>query len=277
VCDLANSSKYLNNDESAMALESFLQRFLYLSLLFVDSAGGEFVKWTGDGFLAWFETPLHRNVGLAASSVFNAAWHLSFLVNVTQLNVKADAKFKIRHAVTLEHDALIIDLEHSHKRSADVLGRAVILAFRLSSITCDFPGIVSQRELVTAVRDTHLIQFRKMKFSKEDCLKYFKGEKWGIRNIFVSGERKRPKRPVRSLLKQIKSAIGHAEGRIQSDVNSLDFQQKLSREVASGPQWLKEVMASLEEFIQIHFLETLKKTVPLIEATLKEVSDRPAS
>ncbi len=93
VCDLASSSKYLNNNESAEALEKFLERFLYMSLVFVEAAGGKYIKWTGDGFLAWFETPLYRNAGSVASRVFNAAWYLSLLVNITQLNVKSRTKF----------------------------------------------------------------------------------------------------------------------------------------------------------------------------------------
>ena len=103
VCDIESSSKYLNSNESAEALELFLQRFLFLSLIFVEAAGGGFIKWTGDGFLAWFETPLHRTLGVIASEIFNAAWMLSFYVNVSQLGVKAAVKFKIRHAVTYEH------------------------------------------------------------------------------------------------------------------------------------------------------------------------------
>jgi len=35
----------------------------------VESAGGRFIKWTGDGFLAWFETPLHRELGKVADAV----------------------------------------------------------------------------------------------------------------------------------------------------------------------------------------------------------------
>jgi class 3 adenylate cyclase len=106
VCDLQSSSKYLNNDESAESLEKFLQRFFFLSVVFVEAAGGKFIKWTGDGFLAWFETPLLRSAGSVAEEVFNAAWSMSLYVNVSQLGVSTSVKFKIRHAVTIEHDAL---------------------------------------------------------------------------------------------------------------------------------------------------------------------------
>jgi class 3 adenylate cyclase len=131
VCDLQSSSKYLNNNESAEALEKFLQRFLFLSIVFVEAAGGRFIKWTGDGFLAWFETPLLRDAGTIVGEVFNAAWQMSLYVNVSQLGITAPVKFKIRHAMTMEHDALVIDLSYSENNSTDLLGRAVVLAFRL--------------------------------------------------------------------------------------------------------------------------------------------------
>src|SRR5205807_9573897 len=96
VCDIESSSKYLNSNESAEALELFLQRFLFLSLIFVESAGGGLIRWTGDGFLAWLETPLHRTLGVIASELFNAAWMLSFSVNVAQLCAKPSVAFTIR-------------------------------------------------------------------------------------------------------------------------------------------------------------------------------------
>jgi class 3 adenylate cyclase len=62
VCDIVNSSKYLNDNESADDLEEFLQRSYWAAAIIVEAAGGGFIKWTGDGFLAWLETPLHREL-----------------------------------------------------------------------------------------------------------------------------------------------------------------------------------------------------------------------
>src|SRR6266568_5905844 len=99
VCDIESSSKYLNSNESAEALELFLQRFLFLSLIFVEAAGGGFIKWTGDGFLAWFETPLHRDLGRTVCGCLEAVWHLTVMVNVTQLGLAPKRRFKIRHVL----------------------------------------------------------------------------------------------------------------------------------------------------------------------------------
>ncbi len=155
---------------------------------------------TGDGFLAWFETPLLREAGDIASRVFNAAWNLTLYVNVSQLGVKAPAKFKIRHAVTFEHDALVLDLEYSDKNATDVLGRAVVLAFRLSSIKSGFPSIVTQGELIKVTEDTSTVKFRKLRFSKEEKLKYFKDEPWGTSDVFASCEGGRNKLSLNTCL-----------------------------------------------------------------------------
>ena len=264
VCDMENSSKYLNNNESAEALETFLQRFLFMSLIFVEAARGKFIKWTGDGFLAWFETPLHRQIGSVASEVFNAAWYLSFYVNVSQLNVKAKVKFHIRHAVTFEQDGLVIDLSHSDdKNSTDVLGRAVVLAFRLSSVKGGFPSIVTQRELVRAA-DTGTIRFKKLTFSKDEKLKVLKGESWGAGDIFISGERRRRARPLQSVLKQARLAIAHAESK-KPRKQHLDFHARLTHEIAAGPEWCWAVEKTLRDFSRDELLGSLKKIVPILQ------------
>jgi class 3 adenylate cyclase len=264
VCDIASSSKYLNDNESVTALETFLQRFLFLSLIFVEASGGVFVKWTGDGFLAWFETPLLRNAGSIASAVFNAAWTLTFYVNVSQLCVKAPVKFKIRHAVTFEHDALVLDLGYSQKSATDVLGRAVVLAFRLSSITAEFPSIVTQGELLKATKDTGTISFGKLKFSKEEKLKYFKDERWGTSDVYSSKKGKHRLRDSKALLKRTKKLINEVEGKpFKSDHEA--FIDKIVSELSDGPAWCRDVQIAMNQFTREDLLGNLKKMVPILE------------
>jgi class 3 adenylate cyclase len=52
VCDLANSTRALNDDASVDALEEFIPRLYWTSMQAVEAIGGLFVKWAGDGFLA---------------------------------------------------------------------------------------------------------------------------------------------------------------------------------------------------------------------------------
>jgi len=265
VCDIASSSKYLNSDDSAEALETFLQRFLFLSIIFVEAAGGTFIKWTGDGFLAWFETPLHRDLSDAALRVFNAAWYLSFYVNVSQLCVRSPAKFKVRHAVTLEHDALVIDLAYSDKYATDVLGRAVVLAFRLSAIKAEFPSIVTNGELLRLTKNAESIRFAKLKLSKEDRLKYFKDETWGTSNIFVSGGKaRRHSVGLKTLIRRTKKLIDSIES---GNVNSKrkEFVTRVVMEMINGPEWCREVRKALDDFCKDDLLGSLKEIVPTLE------------
>jgi class 3 adenylate cyclase len=111
VCDLADSSKYLNNNQTADELELFLPRLYWISSMIVDAAGGTFIKWTGDGFLAWFETPLHRELDKQAAAAFQAAWTITLMVNVTQLGLNPKRKFVVRHGMAYEQDALVIKIK----------------------------------------------------------------------------------------------------------------------------------------------------------------------
>jgi class 3 adenylate cyclase len=272
VCDIASSSKYFNSNESAEALETFLQRFLFVSIIFVEAAGGRFIKWTGDGFLAWFETPLIRDAGEIAREVYNAAWNLTFYVNVTQLCVEAPVKFKIRHAVTLEHDALVIDLTYSDSSSTDVLGRAVVLAFRLSSIKAQFPNIITQGELLRHIKGASITYFRKLKFSKDEKLKFFKDEKWGTTDIFASGDKTHKQASLKTVLRRTKKVIDKAEGKHPVSAVRLKFTERVLAEMLTGPEWCRDVQTSLSDFSRDGLLGNLKRLVPILE---KHKNDAP--
>lgn len=47
VCDIANSSHFLNDNTSASDLEELLPRLFWLASGLIEAAGGRFVKWTG--------------------------------------------------------------------------------------------------------------------------------------------------------------------------------------------------------------------------------------
>jgi len=125
-------------------------------------------------------------LGEKAATVFDAANQLSFIVNVTQLGLKPKRKFKIRHGVSYEQDALLIKISHEGGvESLDLIRRAVVLAFRLSGIPAKSPSIVTQKELVAASAD--LLEygptFSRWQVSATDKLKFFKGERWGTEGI----------------------------------------------------------------------------------------------
>jgi len=267
VCDIAQSSKYLNRNDAAGPTEEFLQRFLYLSLIAVDASNGEFIKWTGDGFMAWYEAPLDRAVGDITARIFRAAWELSFYVNLTQLGVESPVKFHIRHAVTYEKDALVIDLLHSGTMaSRDVLGKSVVLAFRISSIKGAFPSIVAQRELVDACKaaaEQFRVPFKILRFSKEDRLRYFKGENWGIKNLCVSTEsRQRVGRKVHSVIRQARKALNKYEA---AHPSSNSVPEKIAVDMLKGPPWCHDVVSQVEKYISGQLVPALKGALNAIE------------
>ncbi|MCR6687451.1 hypothetical protein [Pseudoxanthomonas sp.] len=268
VCDIAGSSRYLNDDASAQDLEDFLPRLYRTSAIMVEAAGGEFIKWTGDGFLAWFETPLHRDLKKIASTVFQAAFHLTVLVNVTQLGVASGKKFKLRHGVAYEKDALVTTIKSDDGVTlTDLIGRDVVLAFRLSGIEAQFPSIVTQRELADAHKEhapSH-INFAAWRPSKEDRLKFFKGEARGLSSICVTGARKLRTISKQAALKRSKSAIAAAEGRQPAKYPFHEVWDRFDPVFLSGPSWCRDVMAEYLRFIKDDLLGSLKGVVAIME------------
>jgi len=270
VCDLESSSRYLNDDESAQHLEEFLPRLYRTAATMVEAAGGEFIKWTGDGFLAWFETPLHRDLKRVVSMAFGAAFHLTVLVNVTQLGVNPSKNFKLRHGITYEKDALFTTITSEEGGSTiDLIGRDVVLAFRLSGIQCDFPGIVTQRELADAHREhrpSH-INFRAWRPSPEEQLKFFKGESRGTRSIVVSGAKRHRSVSKKTILKRSGDAIAAAEGRRETKYPFYEVWERFDGVFLSGPQWCRDVMDEYLRFVKEDLLGSLKDAVAVIEQT----------
>jgi len=106
VCDVSGYTSLLNGS-AAGATEDILKRLYWLGCQLVPLAGGKFIKWTGDGFLAWFSVELNRDATRIASSVLRAVWHLSLLCNVTSLGAHFQSKKpRLRHGVTYEQDAV---------------------------------------------------------------------------------------------------------------------------------------------------------------------------
>ncbi len=271
VCDVAGSSRLLNRNETAAATEEFLQRFLYLSLLTVNSGGGTFVKWTGDGFLAFYETPLDRELGNIADLIFHSAWTMTFVVNVTQLCSPTKERIRIRHAVTYEKDALLIDLRHSgDMKSKDVLGRSVVAAFRMSGIPCDFPGIVTHREVLRAIDDADLattkMRFKAIPITSDMRLRFFKGEKFGSKDVYVSNDRQ-PRRREPSL-KSAQNKAKHVIKLLQCpdprmDPRRIAFYQNFTAGMLSGPPWCAQVLREEHKHFFDPGLSALRKFLEL--------------
>ena len=268
VCDVAGSSSRLNSENGVEDTEAFLPRLYWTAALAVESAGGRFIKWTGDGFLAWFETPLHRDLGQTVCRCLEAVWHLTVIVNVTQLGTAPKRRFKIRHGLTYEQDALLTKVVHPGGfQSLDLIGRAVVLAFRLSGMTAAFPGITAQRDIVEVAGAGPPLQFRRWTPTAEEGLKFFKGERWGTNALYVSGAKKPRPRSKRAPVKQATLAIRKAEGQGSIDDTRLVFSRALYAGMMSGPEWSRKVAADYTQFIREELLGSLKAVLRAVDET----------
>ncbi len=189
VCDIEKSSTILNDIRYINEAEEFLKRFYSLSSLLVHATGGLVYKGTGDGFLAAYDIELDRDLGREAEKIFAAAWHLSRLINATQLSVVCPKRFKLRHGVVLDPDSILIEHNTKKIKLIDIIGRGVVFTFRLAGIKAPFPGIVTQKNLIEAAAACGCeYAFHKLSFTHEDLLKYFKGEKWATNKVWVSAD-----------------------------------------------------------------------------------------
>lgn len=265
VCDIANSTALLNEDRSVAAAEDFLPRFHWLARAAVDSAGGQFIKWNGDGFLAWFPLELYRDIGRRSSDLMEAIWHMTVLVNVTKLGIQTDRRLCLRHGVTLEHDALITRIRDVGSTSIDLLGRGVVLAYRLAGITSKFPGVVTQTEIAKALRFSGctLAQLEELKLSPNDELRYFKGEDWGTSELWASVDRQPSRGSIPALVEKARAAIGRAECADGSVVNARI--SSLVSKLSGGPVWAVEALGTYTQYVERDLLGPLKQVVGLLE------------
>jgi class 3 adenylate cyclase len=266
VCDVAGSSSRLNSETGVENTEAFLPRLYWVAALAVESAGGKFIKWTGDGFLAWFETPLHRDVGKVARRCLDAVWHLTVIVNVTQLGLAPGKFFKLRHGVAYEQDALLTEITHPGGfESLDLIGRAVVLAFRLSGVAADFPCITAQREIVEATSGYPSLQFRSWKPNKEERLRFFKEERWGTDSLYKSRARKPRPRTKASTMNLARAAVKKATGESAADDPDLAFARSLLTGMATGPEWSQKVAADYMRFVREELLGNLMAILQIFE------------
>lgn len=269
MCDLSNSSQYLNDNATAAAIEAFIPRLHWTARAVVAAAGGHFIKWTGDGFLAWFPVELHRNVGRHTVAVFNAAYHLTLLINVTGLKVETEKKFGIRHGITLEHDALVTRMQDDQSESVDLLGRAVVLAFRLSAVKARFPGIVTQQELVYAAREAgYALDFQRWQLKPDERLKYFSGEKWGTTSLYWSTDSKPRAKTLTGIVRMAKKAIAKATEPRPPDARTDDeyqFALAFANQMLNGPAWSKATIKEYQRFTREDLLGVLTNMIPILE------------
>jgi hypothetical protein len=276
VCDVVKSSTYLNDNKLADNFEEFLHRLHWTSALAIEVVGGKFSKWTGDGFLGWFETPLHRNLETQAQAIFAAAWHLTVFLNVTQLGLKSSKKFTVRHGITYELDALVTKTKYPRGDfSFDVTGRNVVLAFRIQEGPSDFPGITTQRERVEASKGRLPagLQFRHWRVNRHDLLKHFKGERRGTRALYVSIKEAPRKKTAQGTLRYSKKVLALAERKVLAQ-EEFGFPGHFLMAMDQGPQWARESVKEYLRYLKEDVIGSIKLFVSWMEERSPEFLSR---
>lgn len=265
VCDIVGSSNHLNDDKTVDEFEKFLPRFYWTAEALVLATGGVFVKRTGDGFLAWFECELERHATPKAREVMSSCWHLSTIINVTQLGVECSKKIRIQHGITYEPDGLVIRSTHPVRgEDIDIIGRSVVLAFRLAGIPSKHPCIASTHDLVSSLGNPlgSIAYFKKKVFNRDDRLKYFKGERLDRGGVYISDKEPPRKRSLKSVVSSTKAALKAAE--VGDDPPSRVAVEFVSA-MMNGGAWAKGVVQDYNAFMSNQVMGVLKEFIEKVE------------
>ena len=168
----------------------------------------------------------------------------------------------------MEHDALITSVADKSGKNIDLIGRSVVLAFRLADIKAGFPNIATQREIVEATSDEDIarMEFRRLRLSAADRLRYFKGQQYGIGDLYESTERRHRKLSKDSLLRKVRMTIADFENS-DSDLLPIDSTvESLVYHLQSGPEWTREVLTNYIRFLRDDVLGALNKSESLLES-----------
>ena len=140
-----------------------------------------------------------------------------------------------------------------------------MLAFRLSGITSQFPGIATQRDVVEVAGKNHWAAFRSWKPTAEESLRYFKGENWGTKSLYTSIDSRPRIFSRKAVLKRSKAAIQNAERLISNDGPLDPFSRSLHQALLTGPTWGRGVASDYMDFVRNGLLNTLKTVVSVME------------
>jgi hypothetical protein len=188
------------------------------------------------------------------------------IVNVTQLGLNSKRRFKIRHGITYEQDALLTRITRPGGfETLDLIGRSVVLAFRLSGIAAEFPCITTQRDIVEAAGVYHGAQFRRWHPGAEESLRYFKGERWGTRSLYISIDARSRASSVKTVLKRARAALRKAEGQASVDDADLAFVESLNQGLMTGPEWSRDVAKGYADFVEDGLYKNLKRVISVLE------------
>ena len=263
-CDVQDSTTALNDDARVDQAEQFLQRFYWLAKQIGEHTGAHVQKWTGDGFLLGYSVTLDRDLGAVAAPLIGAAWHLSYLANVTSLGVSNDPFLRLRHGIAFDPDAIVVTTNDGDRSQRDMIGRGVVFASRLAGLPAPFPNCVVHGAIIRAATLPPTHQFRKRRVSPAHVLRYFKGERKWTDDVFESCTRTRPPRSVDAMIRRAERAIDLAHSKEPPTWLPL-----LLDSMAHGPDWAREVRGEWLRFTKEHLLGNLVTMVSAMKERAK--------
>ena len=181
--------------------------------------------------------------------------------------------------MTIEHDALVTQVRDGDDEYRDLLGRAVVLAFRLSGAPASFPGVVTQKEVLDAAKSHQKIPFgfKRWKLKEEERLKYFKGERWGTGSVYVSAETAPRARKLETVIASAKKAIERAPNPAQEVTDSQARAQKFLGMLLEGPEWSRDASTDYVRFVREGMLGSVESIVRKLERAATERGEGGAS
>lgn len=249
VCDIKNSSFLMNSEGSVDDLEKFIPKLYFVSKLIVEAFNGEFIKWTGDGFLAFFTVEIERDFAEIKERALQCIFALNLITKMTNLGDPKNS-FELKNGVTYEKDALFMRIKSGkHCESIDIIGRDIVLAFRLSSLESSFPSILTTEEVV----GSNSAQFIKLKLTSKMMANIFKSEGYKTTQIHRSVYEGRAGSRLTDRLQNI---IDNLERR--DDAKTKTCMNNFLQEMKKGPTWCKELIQQIEKQME-QMIEALEK------------------
>ena len=235
-CDVSGSTAALNSRDRVDDAEKFLQRLYWLTGEMGRVTGAAVTKWTGDGFLLAYPLTLDRDLAVAGMTIINAAWHMSYLANVTSLAVTDKPFLRLRHGIAFDADAIIVTSGTGAAMHRDVIGRGIVFATRLAALRAPFPNCVMHGEIIRAAEPSGIHQFRKRRFSANEVSKFFKGQQRWTNDVFESYMRPARYRSPEAVIRKTRTVLASIGSR-----EPPYWLPPLMTAMDGGPEWARQM------------------------------------
>jgi hypothetical protein len=139
----------------------------------------------------------------------------------------------------------------------------VVLAFRLSGIAAPFPGIVTHKAIVDALRESEMgvnISFAKRTLKQNEILQFLKGERWQSGAIYSSCSHKGAHRSIRTIVKDADKYLGDcvSEGRHPETRADLAASIAFVEYMQEGPDWAKAALDKYTTWVKNDLIGALQ-------------------